>query len=389
MKKFATILISFLLICFTLTAKSLPIFAQIIVPLKIDNSVKNSFSNALFYKEDFSEFGLSLDETQRTVKASGNVALKVKRLKARNAAFHVWVDSNLDGKFGEKPLVLRNESKIIVQVNRKMKNGKIVRLPYSISYQQLEKKGAVRDHFSWSSHYKAIGRLNVGKCSADVFLLDFNADGIFDDSDTQATNLQIDRNGDKRIWGKEEHARTNEIIEFCGEYFVVSSIAFDGSSITFQPTNLSIAKVGEIVPKFSVILLNGETLKSENLEGRTYVLDFWATWCVPCVKNLPQIKNLKTEFENKLSVLSINVDEPARKEVAYRIIEKYQIFDFSVIRGLGNDDPMWKSFGSANQNTLSIPLYVLVDKNGIVRYAANGGTNLKDLRRNIIELEAN
>jgi thiol-disulfide isomerase/thioredoxin len=366
------------------------IFAQVNVikiPLRIDKSVKFPLSRQLFYKEDLSEFGLSVTEDERTTKVSENVLVKVKRLKSETTAFQVWVDGNLNGKLDEKPLTIKNNSEIIVQVKRKTQSGKFINLPYSISYDRSEKKDKTRDYFFWQSHYRAAGELKFNDCSSPIFLQDFTADGVFDDADTQATNLQIDRNRDGRIWGKEEHARSNEIIEFCGQNFLVAAMASDGSSITLQPTNLRIAKVGEKVPDFSLVLLNGKSITSESLQGKSYILDFWASWCVPCVENLPQVTNIKTQFENELSVISVNVDKPSRRSLAEQIIQKYQLFDFSVIRGLGEDDLLWKTFGGANLNRLAIPLYVLVDKNGTIRYANNGGKDLKDLREKILELE--
>lgn len=366
------------------------IFAQVDVikiPLRIDKTEKFPLSRQLFYKEHPSEFGLSLSESERMTKASENVLVKVKRLRSDTRAFQVWVDGNLNGKLDEKPLTIKNNSEIIVQVKRKTRFGKFLDLPYSITYEQIEKKGETRDYFFWHSHYRAAGELKFNGCSSPIFLQDFTADGVFDESDTQATNLQIDRNHDGRIWGKEEHARTNEIIEFCGQNFLVAAMASDGSSITLQPTNLQIAKVGEKTPNFSLVLLNGKAITSESLQGKSYILDFWASWCVPCVENLPQVTNIRTEFENQLPIVSVNVDKPSRRNFAEQIIQKYQLFDFSVIRGLGDDDPLWKTFGGANLNRLAIPLYVLVDKNGIVRYADNGGKDLKDLREKILKLE--
>lgn len=391
-KKYPPLRLFILTFALMLLSNASLIFAQVNVlkiPLRIDKTVKPSWSHKLFYKEESSEFGLSLTESERTTKAPGNVLIRVKRLKSDAEMFQVWVDGNLNGKFDEKQQTIKNNSEIIVQVKRKAQSGKFTYLPYSITYQKLEKKGETRDYFNWQPHYRVAGEMKFKTCSTSIFLQDFTSDGIFDDSDTQATNLQIDRNRDGRIWGKEEHAKSNEIIEFCGQNFLVAAMASDGSSITLQPTNLRIAKVGEIVPEFSLVLLNGKSLTSESLKGKSYVLDFWASWCVPCVENLPMVNNIKKEFENEVSVISINVDDSSRKNFAEQIIQKYQLFDFSVIRGMGEDDSLWKIFGGANLNRLAIPLYVLVDKKGIIRYADSGSKDLKDLREKILELEKN
>ena len=53
---------------------------------------------------------------------------------------------------------------------------------------------------------------------------------------------------------------------------------------------------------------------------------------------------------------------------------------------LGEADTLWKMFGAMSQNRLSIPLYVLVDAQGRLRYAGNGGEDLSDLRVEIKRL---
>lgn len=171
------------------------IFAQVNVikiPLRIDVTVKFPMSHTLFFKKDFSEFGLSLIDNERTTKTSDNVLVRVKRLKSNMPVFQVWVDGNLNGEFDEKPQTLNNNSEMIVRVKRKNQSGKFTNLPYSITYQRLEKNGETRDYFNWQPHYRAVGELKFKTCSASIFLQDFTADGIFDELDTQATNLQID-----------------------------------------------------------------------------------------------------------------------------------------------------------------------------------------------------
>jgi hypothetical protein len=56
------------------------------------------------------------------------------------------------------------------------------------------------------------------------------------------------------------------------------------------------------------------------------------------------------------------------------------------MRGRGDADPLWKMFGGMEQNRLAIPLYVVVDAEGRLRYAANGGEDLAELRKTIKSL---
>ena len=68
------------------------------------------------------------------------------------------------------------------------------------------------------------------------------------------------------------------------------------------------------------------------------------------------------------------------------VIKKYQLTWLHVMNGRGDADPLWKMFGGMEGNRLSIPLYVLVDNSGQLRYAANGGKDLCELRTRLATL---
>ena len=78
------------------------------------------------------------------------------------------------------------------------------------------------------------------------------------------------------------------------------------------------------------------------------------------------------------------IDEKERLDLAEKIINEKKIFDFTVMRGLGYEDSLWKTFAVTVH---FIPAYILVDKDGIVRYAGSGGENLKGLKDKIAQLK--
>jgi thiol-disulfide isomerase/thioredoxin len=198
------------------------------------------------------------------------------------------------------------------------------------------------------------------------------------------TNFQIDANNDGKFWGKAEFHSTNEIVTLCGQNYLVSGLNNDRAE--FTRTDLKLAKVDDPVPAFSFTLLDGRPVTDAALKGEVYVLDFWASWCIPCVKNLPHIVEFRDQNKDLVRVYSVNVDTARKRTSASEIIQKYGLAEFSTIRGLGDADPFWKTFGGANLNRLSIPLYVLVDKDGVVRYADNGGEGLIKLKQSIDKL---
>lgn len=264
----------------------------------------------------------------------------------------------------------------------------MIALPYIISHEAADQKGKKVDRFSIYAHYVASGMFARGTCRVNIGLSDLDRDGKFNSDDSgRGTNLQIDLNADGKYWGRDEFHRTDEIIEICGGRFLVSALS--NSRIEFTPTKLQLAYVGKPVPPFSFSLMNRSSHTAETLKGKPVVLDFWASWCVPCVANLSTLHRFRNEFGDRINIYSINVDKPTRRNLAENIIKQNQLEEISSIRGLGDADPLWKTFGGANLNRLSIPLYVLIDKDGTVRYVASGGDDLQELKQSIEKLPIN
>lgn len=68
--------------------------------------------------------------------------------------------------------------------------------------------------------------------------------------------------------------------------------------------------IGKTAPVFSGTALDEKPLSLEELRGRVVVLDFWATWCVPCTHAMPQLQKLHEKFSDKpVSVIGVNEDD--------------------------------------------------------------------------------
>lgn len=100
----------------------------------------------------------------------------------------------------------------------------------------------------------------------------------------------------------------------------------------------------------------------------------------PCVAKLVEIDSVAREYAKSLTVIGVNVDGPERQAVAERLVAEKTLSFPQVFRAQGERDPLWKMFGSMQDVRLSVPLYVVVDSQGLIRYAAGGGEDLVDLR---------
>jgi len=80
---------------------------------------------------------------------------------------------------------------------------------------------------------------------------------------------------------------------------------------------------GDSAPSFSVVADSGATVSVPNFGGKVLVLNFWATWCPPCVQETPSLSQFAEQFKDKgVVVLALSVD---RDEKAYHaFLDKYK-----------------------------------------------------------------
>jgi len=108
-------------------------------------------------------------------------------------------------------------------------------------------------------------------------------------------------------------------------------------------------------PNISV-RVNGEDWKISEFRGSVLLIDFWATWCKPCVKMIPHLQKLHDKYKmTGFNVVGISIDEDAAKTIKF-VIDKEIGYPISL------DDaanPAWEAFG-----VKGIPATYLIDGNG-------------------------
>jgi len=93
--------------------------------------------------------------------------------------------------------------------------------------------------------------------------------------------------------------------------------------IIYDSIHQRVVAQGDSAPAFSVVADNGATIGVPNFGGKLLVLNFWATWCPPCVEETSSLSRFAEEFKDKgVVVLALSVD---RDEKAYRaFLDKYR-----------------------------------------------------------------
>jgi peroxiredoxin len=131
------------------------------------------------------------------------------------------------------------------------------------------------------------------------------------------------------------------------------------------------AGFGQPAPDFTVTdTKTGKEVKLSSFKGKPVLLDFWATWCIPCRETLPHTEDIYHQFgKDQLNVLTIS-DEPESKIARY---VKKAGYTFPVYRD--TTDQAWKTYHAE-----SIPLIVIIDKNGNMSSYIVGGVSEDTLR---------
>lgn len=76
-------------------------------------------------------------------------------------------------------------------------------------------------------------------------------------------------------------------------------------------------KAGEPAPDFTVNLTDGSSASLSSLRGTPVMLHFWATWCPPCVRELPLIADAASRYAGRLAVFAVSVGEDERTVSSY------------------------------------------------------------------------
>lgn len=244
---------------------------------------------------------------------------------------------------------------------------------YIIHTLSKDKAGRPEDHYGYAGHYCADGTLDVGGKPLRIRMWDLLADGKFDKRDlVQGSAISLDINGDGKFAGAEEFYFGYELFPLAGTYYKIEEVAEDGSEILFRRSDLRPASLDRPAPDFELKDTQGKLFHLKDYLGRVLLLDFWPSWCQPCVENFPKVKDLVNRFQgSNFDVIGINLDDAQRLGNAFKIIEKYGLKWRQVADGKGDFQPIWQVYGVLPEHRMAFPLYVVIDAKGIVRSGTN------------------
>lgn len=134
------------------------------------------------------------------------------------------------------------------------------------------------------------------------------------------------------------------------------------------------AVVGDQRPDFRHGDLSGQWVSADDFDGRLLLVNFWATWCAPCRREMPVLQDADRDHGENLAVIGIAVDDPGR---VGDFIEELAI-EYPILVGSADVLATQRAWG----NTAGVlPYTVLVDRTGIIRWQHLGEVSAKELTR--------
>ncbi len=147
-----------------------------------------------------------------------------------------------------------------------------------------------------------------------------------------------------------------------------------------QPSEETQTLIGSSVPIYQLKALDGVVESSDQWAGKVQIVNFWATWCPPCKREIPALMALQEQYGDKgLQIIGIAIDNEQRaKDYAIEHNINYAIL-------LGKSDATDISEMLGNDMGI-LPYTVIIDRQGKIQYVKYGEADQRTLEKEILPL---
>ena len=152
-----------------------------------------------------------------------------------------------------------------------------------------------------------------------------------------------------------------------------------GSEAAADPSSPVVGhRVGDVAPSFTLPALDGEPISLADYAGRVVILDFWASWCVPCRLSMPTLEAMARDLGDEVVLVGVSLDRTETEARSYVASRDY-----------ADLVPLYGSLTQAravagDYGVLGIPRTFVIDQDGIVRFAGHPSRLSRDLVESLL-----
>jgi|TARA_B110000902_G_C13901914_1_gene434679 peroxiredoxin len=152
-----------------------------------------------------------------------------------------------------------------------------------------------------------------------------------------------------------------------------SNLSFSQEDALERFKKSELIEEGKKLPKIELPSLNDDLINLGKFEGKYIFINFWATWCKPCIENMPNFEKLiKKHKTDNIEFVYISVDKS--KESWKKFVKKKELNGINLFANGMKDEPIsyflnriiYDNNGGIKAVLSGIPVYVLIDPNGTI-----------------------